>query len=83
MKKLKGCRLNLSTVNLPVNHLRCVLYAMRTILRVLPALGSEKDHLHPPTGLSFKHFALAGVICALMLVGSLITLVALVLRAVR
>ena len=63
----------------PVNNLRCVLYAMRTILRVLPALGSDKDHLHPPTGLSFKHFALAGVICALLLVGSLIVLVMFVL----
>lgn len=70
-------------MNPPVNHFRCVLYAMRTILRVLPALGSEKDHLHPPTGLSFKHFATAGVICAVLLVGSLITLVALVLRTVR
>lgn len=70
-------------MNPPVNHFRCVLYAMRTILRVLPALGSEKDHLHPPTGLSFKHFAAAGVICAVLLVGSLIMLVALVLRAVR
>lgn len=70
-------------MNSPVNHLRCLLYAMRTIFRVLPALGSEKDHLRPPLGVSFKHFAIAGGICAVWLVGSLITLVALVLRAVR
>lgn len=66
----------------PVNHLRCVIYAMRTIVRVLPALGRDTDHLHPPPGLSFKHFALAGVICAALLVGALIGLVALVLRRV-
>ena len=64
------------------NHVRCVLYAMRTILRVLPALGSEKDHLHPPPGLSFKHFAVGGVICALLLVSTLIGVVALVLTLV-
>lgn len=64
------------------NHVRCVLYAMRTILRVLPALGSEKDHLHPPPGLSFKHFAVGGVICALLLVSTLIGVVALVLTRV-
>ena len=66
-------------MNPPTNNLRCVLYAMRTILRVLPALGSDKDHLHPPPGLSFKHFAVAGVICAVLLVGSLILLVTLLL----
>jgi Protein of unknown function (DUF2970) len=54
---------------------------MRTILRVLPALGSDTDHLHPPSGLSFRHFAVAGVICAVLLVGSLIALVTAVLRA--
>ncbi len=69
----------LLSVNPPSNHLRCVLYAMRTIVRVLPALGSEKDHLHPPSGLSFKHFAVAGVICAVLLVSSLILLVTVVL----
>ena len=66
-------------MNPPTNHLRCVLYAMRTILRVLPALGSEKDHLHPPSGLSFKHFAVAGVICAVLLVSSLVLLVTILL----
>jgi len=66
-------------VNPPTHHLRCVLYAMRTILRVLPALGSENDHLNPPSGLSFKHFAVAGVICAVLLVSSLILLVTLLL----
>ena len=63
----------------PTHHLRCVLYAMRTIVRVLPALGSDKDHLHPPSGLSFKHFAVAGVICAALLVLSLVLLVTLLL----
>lgn len=66
-------------MNPPTHHFRCVLYAMRTILRVLPALGSEKDHLHPPTGLSFKHFAVAGVICAVLLVSGLVLLVTLLL----
>lgn len=55
---------------------------MRTILRVLPALGSENDHLHPPSGLSFKHFAVAGVICAVLLVSSLILLVTLLLGVI-
>ena len=66
-------------MNTPTHHLRCVLYAMRTILRVLPALGSDKDHLHPPLGLSFKHFVVAGVICAALLVSSLVLLVTLLL----
>ena len=66
----------------PTHHLRCVLYAMRTIVRVLPALGSDKDHLHPPSGLSFKHFAVAGVICAALLVSSLILLVTLVIGVI-
>jgi hypothetical protein len=69
-------------VNPPTSHLRCLRYAMRTILRVLPALGSNKDHLHPPAGLSFKHFAIAGVICGALLVGSLILMVMLVLSRV-
>jgi Protein of unknown function (DUF2970) len=62
------------------NHLRCLRYALRTILRVLPALGSERDHLHPPPGLSFKHFAVAGVICGVLLVLSLVLLVTVLLR---
>ena len=69
-------------MNPPTSHLRCVLYAVRTIVRVLPALGSEKDHLHPPSGLSFKHFAVAGVICAALLVSSLILLVMFLLGVV-
>lgn len=69
-------------MNPPTNHLNCIAYAVRTIFRVLPALGSERDHLNPPLGLSFKHFVVAGVICAVLLVACLIALVALVLRAV-
>ena len=64
------------------NHLRCVLYAIRTIFRVLPALGREADHANPPPGLSFKHFAMGGVICAVLLVGTIITIVRLVISAV-
>jgi hypothetical protein len=64
------------------NHLRCVGYAIRTIFRVLPALGRETDHVNPPPGLSFKHFAIGGVICALLLVSTIITVARLVLRAV-
>jgi hypothetical protein len=78
-KKLNKRSVNIAAVNQPIYHLSCVLYAMRTILRVLPALGSDKDHLHPPPGLSFKHFAVAGVICAVLLVSSLILLVTLLL----
>ena len=55
---------------------------MRTIVRVLPALGNDKDHLHPPSGLSFKHFAIAGVICAALLVSSLVLLVTLVIGVI-
>ena len=69
-------------MNPPTNHLRCVRYAIRTIFRVLPALGSDKDHLHPPPGLSFKHFVVGGVICAIMLVGTLIGVVSVVLNFV-
>ena len=69
-------------MNQSTNHLRCVLYAMRTIVRVLPALGSDKDHLHPPAGLSFKHFVVGGVICAIVLVGALIGVVSVVLTVV-
>ena len=64
------------------NHLRCVLYAIRTIFRVLPALGRDTDHANPPPGLSFKHFAIGGVICAVLLVSTIITIVRLVISAV-
>lgn len=64
------------------HHLRCVLYAIRTIFRVLPALGRETDHVNPPRVLSFKHFAIGGVICAVFLVGTIITIVRLVISAV-
>lgn len=69
-------------MNPPSNHLRCILYAIRTILRVLPALGRSTDHANPPPGLSFKHFVVAGVICALLLVATLIGVVTLVLTLV-
>ena len=74
--------LNSLAVNQPTRHLRCVLYAIRTILRVLPALGSDKDHLHPPSGLSFKHFVVGGVICAVLLVSSLLAVVSIVISYV-
>ena len=61
------------------NHLRCVLYAIRTIFRVLPALGRDTDHANPPPGLSFKHFAMGGVICAVSLVGAIVVVVRVVL----
>ena len=64
------------------NHLRCIGYAIRTIFRVLPALGRDTDHDNPPPGLSFKHFAIGGVICAVLLVGTIITIVRLVISAV-
>lgn len=82
VKKLSKSSSKICIVNSPTDHLRCVFYAMRTIVRVLPALGSDKDHLHPPSGLSFKHFAIAGVMCAVLLVGSLIVVVMLVLGGV-
>lgn len=69
-------------MNPVAHHLRCVLYAVRTIVRVLPALGSEKDHLNPPPGLSFKHFVVGGVISAVVLVSSLVALVTLVIKLV-
>ena len=82
VKKLSKSSSKICVVNSPTDHLRCVFYAMQTIVRVLPALGSDKDHLHPPSGLSFKHFAIAGVMCAVLLVGSLIVVVMLVLGGV-
>ena len=60
------------------NHLRCFGYAIRTIFRVSPALGREMDHDNPPSALSFKHFAMGGVICALSLVGAIIVVVRVV-----
>ena len=59
-----------------------MLYAIRTIFRVLPALGRDTAHANPPRGLSFKHFAIGGVICAVLLVGTIITIVRLVISAV-
>ena len=41
-----------------------ISYAIRTIFRVLPALGRSGDHANPPPGLGIKHFVVAGVICA-------------------
>ena len=78
-EKLNHSSLHSGLVKSPTNHFRCVRYAMRTILRVLPALGNANEHLHPPPGLSFKHFAIAGVICGVSLVASLIGLVTLLL----
>ena len=70
------------SVNAATHHLRCIAYAIKTIFRVLPALGSEKDHLNPPAGLSFKHFVVGGVICAVLLVGTLVGVVSVVLKIV-
>ena len=64
------------------NHPRCIGYAIKTIFRVLPALGRETDHVNPPQGLSFKHFAIGGVICAVLLVGTIIAIVRLVISSV-
>ena len=58
-----------------INHLRCVLYAIGTIFRVLPALGRDTDHADPPPGLSFKHFAMGDVFRAIALVSTIIWLV--------
>jgi Protein of unknown function (DUF2970) len=66
-------------VSIATNHVRCLGYAIKTILRVLPALGRSTDHIDPPPGLSFKHFVVAGVICAMLLVGSIIGVVRIVL----
>ena len=68
-----------SEFSVRTNHLRCIGYAVRTIFRVLPALGRETDHVNPPPGLSFKHFAMGGVICALSLVGAIVVVVRVVL----
>ena len=69
-------------MNPSTNQLRCVFYAIKTIFRVLPALGRSTDHANPPPGLSFKHFVVAGVICAVSLVATLIGVVTLVLTLV-
>ena len=65
------------------SFVRCVLYAIRTILRVLPAIGRSSDHVNAPAGLGFKHFAIAGLLCAVMLVSTLVGVVSLVVRLVR
>lgn len=66
----------------PTNHLRCIGYAIRTIFRVLPALGRSSDHTNPPPGLGIKHFVVAGVICAALLVGSIVGAVSVILSMV-
>lgn len=66
----------------PTNHLRCIAYAIKTIFRVLPALGRSTDHIDPPPGLGIKHFVVAGVICATLLVGTIITAVSVILKLV-
>ncbi|MBL8310576.1 MAG: DUF2970 domain-containing protein [Burkholderiales bacterium] len=66
----------------PTNHLRCIGYALRTLLRVLPALGRDRDHVNAPPGLAIKHFVIAGVIGTLLLVGTLIAVVRLLLALV-
>ena len=58
-----------------INPLRCIGYAIRTIFRVLPALGRDTDHADPPPGLSFKHFAMGDVFRAIALVSTIIWLV--------
>ncbi len=77
--KLYHSPLHSILVKSPTNHFRCVRYAMNTLLRVLPALGNANEHLHPPSGLSFRHFVIAGVICAALLVSSLVLFVTLLL----
>ena len=64
------------------NHLRRVADANRTIFRVLPTLGRETDQVNSPPRLEFKHFAIGGVICALLLVATIITIVRLVISEV-
>ena len=66
----------------PTDHLRCIAYAIKTIFRVLPALGRSTDHVDPPPGLGIKHFVVAGVICTVLLVGTLVTAVSLILKLV-
>ena len=66
----------------PTSHLRCIGYAIRTIFRVLPALGRSGDHANPPPGLGIKHFVVAGVICAALLVGSIVGAVSVILGMV-
>ena len=67
-------------VNTRTNHVQCLGYALKTIVRVLPALGRSTDHTHPPPGLSIKHFVIAGVISAALLVSSIVGLVSVVLK---
>lgn len=81
----KSCiahRLNFAAVNSSTNHLRCIVYAIKTIFRVLPALGRSTDHVDPPPGLGIQHFAIAGVICTVLLVGTIITVVSVILKLV-
>jgi len=49
---------------------------------VLPALGRSGDHANPPPGLGIKHFVVAGVICAALLVGSIVGAVSVILSMV-
>lgn len=66
----------------PTRHFRCVAYAVRTIFRVLPALGRASDHVSPPPGLGIKHFVVAGVLSAGLLVGAILVTVRAILGVV-
>ncbi len=72
----------MTTPTPPTDHLRCIAYAIKTIFRVLPALGRSTDHVDSPPGLGIKHFVVAGVICAVLLVGTIITVVSVILKLV-
>ena len=61
------------------DHLRFFRYALRTLLWALPALGRGERHADAPPGLSAKHFVVAGVIAAGVLVGTLIALARIVI----
>ncbi len=65
-----------------MRQLQCIGYAIRTIFRVLPALGRSGDHTNPPPGLGIKHFVVAGVVCAVLLVGSIVGAVNVILSMV-
>lgn len=49
---------------------------------MLPALGRGNDHANPPPGLAIKHFIVAGLIGTVVLVGTIITVVRLLLAVV-
>lgn len=56
-------------------HVRNTLYAVRMGLTVITGIGRSKSHQTYFEGLKFRHFAVGGVIAAILIVSTIVMLV--------